>query len=86
MENARLEEVGYRCLGGLPFSVLPAHLTPLDALEPFRVRFRDNARCVTNTMFVHELLINIGHTNGSIKRKSPPCPMSTMWLSVQMLS
>ena len=74
MENARLEEVGYRCLVGLPFFVLQAHLTPLDALEPFWVRFCDNACCVTNTMFVHELLINIGQHQWQHQAEEPTVP------------
>ena len=45
---------------GLPCSGLQVHLTPLDAFEPFRVRFRDNTGGVTDTMCVYELLINIG--------------------------
>ena len=50
----------YLLYNGLPFSGLQAYLTPVDAFESSWVRFRDNACCVTNTMFVHELLINIG--------------------------
>jgi hypothetical protein len=54
--------------------VLPAHLTPLDALESFRVRFSDNACCVTNTMFVHELLINIGQHQWQHQAEEPTVP------------
>ena len=38
------------------------------------MRLRDNARCVTNTMFVYELLINIGQHQWQHQAEEPTVP------------